>query len=288
MNSLFISLGIESWKPILAALILPPVPWLLTVGWGAALLARSRRRALGWMLVLLSVTGLWLGTCTGMARLIERHALAIPSALSPERINELKLLNKQGGLAIVVLGGGREGLAPEYGGPSLSWQSLERLRYGLWLARQTGAPVAFSGGVGWAASPGATTEADIAARIATEEFGRALRWVETQSRDTRDNARLTWELLQPAGVRHVLLVTHGWHMPRAARAFNAVGAQPGMSTGTQAGSKDGSLPLRVEAAPMGLASGSDGPPVFDWLPSGKGYSRVHSATREVIGRWMGS
>jgi hypothetical protein len=40
--------------------------------------------------------------------------------------------------------------APEYGVGNLAAPSLERLRYGLWLSRSTGVPVAFSGGVGWA------------------------------------------------------------------------------------------------------------------------------------------
>jgi len=29
VNNLFLLLGIESWKPVLGSLLLPPVPWLL-------------------------------------------------------------------------------------------------------------------------------------------------------------------------------------------------------------------------------------------------------------------
>ena len=68
-------------------------------------------------------------------------------------------------VAIVILGGGSEPFAPEYGVSSLQAASLERLRYGLWLAGETGAPVAFSGGVGHAQA-GATQEA----RVARYEF----------------------------------------------------------------------------------------------------------------------
>ena len=35
MNEIFLTLGIESWKPVLAALVLPPMPFLvlILVGW---------------------------------------------------------------------------------------------------------------------------------------------------------------------------------------------------------------------------------------------------------------
>ncbi|MFG5408565.1 ElyC/SanA/YdcF family protein [Piscinibacter sakaiensis] len=116
--------------------------------------------------------------------------------------------------AIVVLGGGRERLAPEYGQAMLGADSLQRLHYGVWLARATGLPLAFSGGRGWAQLDG-EAEADLAARIAAQDYGLPLRWRENQSRDTRENARLTVALLRAEGVERILLVTHGWHMARA-------------------------------------------------------------------------
>ena len=107
---------------------------------------------------------------------------------------------------------------PNTASAACSTGSLERLRYGLWLAGQTGAPVAFSGGIGYA-QEGSTAEAKVAAKIAADEFGRPIRWVESESRDTRENAALTMALLKPAGINHIVLVTHGYHMPRALRAF---------------------------------------------------------------------
>jgi hypothetical protein len=72
------------------------------------------------------------------------------TGLSSEQIAELK---KSPRTAIVVLGGGRRLLAPEYGVATLTPRSIERLRYGVWLARETGLPLAFSGGVGHGAKP---------------------------------------------------------------------------------------------------------------------------------------
>ena len=68
MNSLFVVLGIESWKPVLGALLLPPVPFLFLTLVGARLLLP--RRGLGWLLIFISVVMLWLSTCTGAARAV--------------------------------------------------------------------------------------------------------------------------------------------------------------------------------------------------------------------------
>ena len=173
--------------------------------------------------------------------------------------------------AIVVLGGGRRELAPEYGVSSLKPRSIERLRYGLWLARETGLPVAFSGGVGHGAIAGAS-EAEIAGRIAEREFGRPLRWTETESRDTRENAQRTVALLRPQGIEQIVVVTEGYHMPRALDHFaNAV-----------AGSR-----LRITAAPMALPSGGR-LRAADWLPSPRAAEDVWLVLHEFWGRLAGA
>lgn len=267
LNSLFSLLGIESWKPFAAALLLPPVPFLVVVLIGARLMLP--RRAWGWTFTVLGVLGLWLGACSGAGRLLERLLLQPPPALVSERIQQIKADTKT--RAIVVLGGGAEALAPEYGVSNLAAPSLERLRYGMWLSRETGVPVAFSGGTGWAQSQG-VAEAEVAARIAAQEFQRPLRWVEAESRDTRQNAAYSVALLKRSGITQILLVTHGWHMPRAMAAFVDAAGPAGM---------------RVEAAPMGLASRVESQ-ALDWLPSAIGFQRVRNALRESLGRLMGA
>lgn len=268
MNSLFTSLGIESWKPVIAALILPPVPFLVLVLIGARLLLP--RRGLGWFVILVSVVLLWLSACMGAVRLVSQ-LLPSPPALSFDRVRELRAeATAKKPLAIVILGNGSEPFAPEYGVSSLQYGSLERLRYGLWLAGQTGAPVAFSGGIGYA-QEAATSEAKIAAKIAAEEFGRPIRWVETESRDTRENATLTMAMLKPAGINHVVLVTHGYHMRRALRAFTEA-AGPG---------------VQVEPAPMGLARNVE-TPTLEWLPSASGFRDMRQLLRELAGSAAGA
>ena len=272
MNAPSFLLALQPLKPVLTALLLPPVPLLLCVLAGVAILRKQPR--LGWTIVALGLAALWLSVCSAPSRWLESRLLDVPPALSAARIRELQQAARtdpaHGHLAVIVLGGGRERFAPEYGEPSLEWPSLERLRYGIRLARAVGIPVGFSGGVGWAQSD-EQPEAQIAARIAEQEFMTPLRWREDTSRDTRENAARTVPLLERDDVRQVLLVTHGWHMPRALRAFR---------TAASAG-------LRIEPAPMGLAPPNEGP-LLDWMPSSKGATHARRVIREWIGMLAGA
>jgi uncharacterized SAM-binding protein YcdF (DUF218 family) len=204
-----------------------------------------------------------------VAVVLQDQALRPPPALSFEKLEQLRAEGRGDvPTAIVVLGGGRRAFAPEYGVSDLSPPSFERLRYGAWLAERTGAPLAFTGGVGWAAldrTQVGATEAEIAARIARDELDRPLRWVESASRDTRENAILTVKALRAAGVRRIVLVTHAWHMPRALREFEQ-----------QAGGG-----MQLVPAPMGYVR-LQGTVAEDWLPGGQGSQDVRNALRELL------
>lgn len=265
MNGLLTLLGIESWKPVVAALVLPPVPFFLLLLIGARLILP--RRGLGWFVILLSLAGLWLSACAGMGQVITQFALKPPPPYSADAIADLKAAVKaKQPVAIVVLGSGTEPLAPEYGISNLTPPSAERLRYGLWLSRETGAQVAFSGGVGWAQAPdGQVPEAQVAARIASKEFGQPLKWLEDRSRDTRENAGYTVQQLKQEGVTRIVLVTHGWHMPRAQKLFEQA-AGPS---------------IRIEPAPMGLAQHTTRP-ALEWIPTAGGYAKVQRALHELL------
>ena len=266
MNDIFLTLGIESWKPFVAAMLLPPVPLLVLVLVGARLM--FRRRLLAWLIVLLAVSGLWLSCTTALSMALQTWLLKPPPALTEAQINELK---KAPRTAIVVLGGGRKLRAPEYALSTLNERGMERLRFGIWLSRETGLPVAFSGGVGHGAD-GGTSEAEIAARIADREFGRPLKWTETESRDTRENAMKTVPLLQAQGIEQVVLVTHGYHMTRSLQNFERA---------------DVSRKMRLVPAPVGLPPGGR-MRVGDWLPSAKGFDETRLVLHEWFGRLAGA
>jgi uncharacterized SAM-binding protein YcdF (DUF218 family) len=265
------SSGPGALKPVLSALLLPPTP-LLALALAGAWVTRTRPRTGRW-LVTLGCVGVWLSCCTGAARWVERVALTEPAPLDAAQREGLRARAAAGEpLAIVVLGGGMNGNAPEYGQYNLNSASLGRLRYALWLARQTGVPVAASGGRGWATTdPAAPAEATRMAEIALAEWNLPLRWVDPASRDTHENAANTLALLRPAGIRELVVVTHGLHMPRALREFNAAAAASASASG----------PMRITPATMGQASASTSA-LLDWLPSGEGALRMHEVLHEVL------
>lgn len=261
MNDLFLSLGVESWKPLASALLLPPVPLLVLILVGARLM--FRRRLLAWLLILMGVVGIWLACTLAASRTLTNWLTQPPPALTESAIAELKRSPRT---AIVVLGGGRKTLAPEYGISTLHERSIERLRYGVWLSRETGLPLAFSGGLGHGAQPG-PTEAEIAARVAEREFGRPLKWAESESRDTRENAIKSVALLQGQGIERIVVVTHGYHMRRSVRNFQRA----------VEGNK-----MTVIAAPMGLYTPGH-LNARDWLPH---YGHLED-TSLAVHEWLG-
>jgi uncharacterized SAM-binding protein YcdF (DUF218 family) len=272
-NDLALQFGLVGSKPMLTALLLPPAPLLLSMLLGAALL--RRRPVWGWLLLLAGAAGIWLSSTTAVGQGLQRQLLQPWRALSLQDLQALQASRRAAAApttAIVVLGAGRESYAPEFGAPNLSARSMERLRYGLWLSRETGLPVAFSGGTGHAQTDG-PAEAEVAAQIATRDFARPLKWAEPGASDTRENAARSVALLRAAGVTRIVLVTHGWHMRRSHRAFEqAIEASGGGIT--------------LQAAPMGLAR-NESATALRWLPSVEGFTSTHNALREYLGLWAG-
>jgi uncharacterized SAM-binding protein YcdF (DUF218 family) len=270
VNALLQALGIEGWKAFIGPLLLPPVPLLVLVLAGAWLL--PRRRLAGWGLVGAGCAGIWLACTAAAGHFVEQGLLQPPPALTADAVQALQAAPDT---AVLVLGGGSSPMRQEYGTPDLHPRGVERLRYGAYLARKTGLPLAFSGGVGWGAdTERSSSEAALAARILQQEFGLALRWQEDRSRDTRENAARSVPLLQAAGVRRIVLVTHRYHMPRALRAFEQAAAAAGGV-------------VQITPAPMGVA-GAGPLRVIDWLPSHSGSEHTRLAIHELLGRWLGA
>ncbi len=246
-----------SLKPVITSLVMP-LAFLPLLGLLGLLLVAKRKR-LGWLFSSVAFGALWLLSCQGTAVWLAQAALPhYPPATS----TQLQAAQVQ---AIVVLGGGLYPEAPEYGEPQPGPATAARLRYGIWLSKQTGLPVAFSGGSGWAAAgaPMQSAEADVAARVALQEYGVTLRWVENQSRDTAENAQMVAPLLKRDGIQRIALVTDALHMPRAVAEFERTG-------------------LAIFPAPTGYVLPTRSS-VLLWLPSADG---VHASTR-VIHEFLG-
>ncbi|MFT7724157.1 MAG: YdcF family protein [Roseateles sp.] len=254
-----------SAKTLLLAALLPPAPLLALAAWGGWRLHR-RRRGGGWLLGL-ALLGVWLSATEAAGELLMRAA-GPPPLLAPAQVDALK--GRPDG-AVLVLGGGVERHVPELGAARLAPITAQRLAYGAWIARRSGWPLAFSGGIGWMATELRQSEASVVARVAAQDHGLPLRWAEDRSRDTRENAANTLPLLARAGVRQVVLVTHDAHMRRALRAFEAAA---------------GPLGMRIIAAPTGLRDDALGS-VADWLPSTGGFARVRYVAYETLAWWAG-
>jgi len=116
--------------------------------------------------------------------------------------------------AIVVLGAGVEDGV-------LTDASLRRALGGVTLYRRGLAPLLVMLGPGDAGKP---TEAEVRVRLAADlgvPAGALL--AEPRGRTTREEARVSWEVLSPRGAPRILLVTGGHHMARAAALFRRAG-----------------------------------------------------------------
>lgn len=194
---------------LIALALLPPLSLVILLV--AGLIVHRRRPRLAMSLILLSTTALYALSTPWVGGLLQK-SLEISTPIIPSQ--------PQAAEAIVVLGGGRRLGAAEYGSDTLNGLSLERLRYAAFLHRASGLPILVTGG-----KPGGGTlsEGRIMQHILQNEYGTSPQWVEDAALTTWDNARLSARLLRSAGVRHIVLVTHAWHLRRAVPLFEAQG-----------------------------------------------------------------
>ena len=237
---------------ILASLALPPAVNLLTALAGYLLSYRWYR--FGMTLVVIALVSLYVLSIEPVARTLVSNLETFPVLQESDMVRHQPQ-------AIVVLGGGTYTDAPEYGGDTVAGGTLERLRYGARLHRQTGLPLLVTGGRVYGETH---AEATLMKSVLTDEFGVAVKWAEDQSRNTFENARNSKVILNAAGISKILLVTHAFHMPRAIASFVGVG-------------------IEVVPAPMGFVTWSRVPAVMRWLP-GSGLSWTRVALHEYLGR----
>lgn len=205
---------LPEFKPYLTALAMPPASLLILMLLGAWLI--KRRPKLARRVVALSVISLWVLSTNAFS--VWLHNQVIPE-YPLVTASDLKVKSVQ---AVVVLGGGVVTGLPG-GDQQLSKTSLERVRLGAQLARQSGLPLVFSGGSGWGAKDKIVSEADVAQIVLRDAFGLELTLKEYRSRDTQENAVNTWNLLSRDKITRIALVTSSTHMPRASAEFKRAG-----------------------------------------------------------------
>jgi uncharacterized SAM-binding protein YcdF (DUF218 family) len=178
---------------------------------GVVFLLCGRRRT-GLALTTAGVLAFYLLSTTAVSSLLTRAVEMPPRSEAT--------LARAGADAIVVLSGGYERYAPEYGGRTIDALTLQRLRYAAHLARRLNLPVLVSGGL----PDHAPVSLAAMMKVALEQdFGVPVRWTEDRSATTYENAMFSAPLLKADGVGTIILVTHAAHMARSARAFTDAG-----------------------------------------------------------------
>jgi uncharacterized SAM-binding protein YcdF (DUF218 family) len=192
----------------MAAWLIPPGCLIVLAAWG--LLRMRKHPRSGKTLSVLALASLWALSTPWLSRLLLQ-------AWEPVATNVLQAPPAQ---AIVVLGGGQNHAAPEFGDDTVNDTTLTRVRYAAHLHRLTGKPVLVSGG-----SPEGNprTEAQVMKAAMENDFKVAVTWTETASANTLENARASRALLAPLGIHRIYLVTHARHMPRSRWAFTQAG-----------------------------------------------------------------
>ncbi len=236
-------------KKIIAAFLLPPFGPLFLMLLGAALVTKARFSGR-----VLFIGGAALAFFLSLPVVSDWAQWPFETQFPP--IKEIPVSTQ----AIVVLGGGRDLGALEWGGETVSASTLVRLRYASWLARLSHRPLLVSGGI---VGGGKRSEAALMAQVLNQEFATPARWQEDASVDTHENARMSREILATEQIDDIVLVTDVAHMPRAQREFEEVG-------------------FKVVAAPVGYALRA---PLtwMSFLPDPLAYMRSSAVLRELLG-----
>lgn len=240
---------------LLKMLFLPPGGFVLLLLL-ALLLWRNNER-LAHKIVTVCALALWLMSLPAVSMLL---MMPLEPAHALDHVDLLHTKAK----AIVILGGGRHKRALEYDGQdTVNVHTLERVRYGAKLRRETDLPILVSGG---APNGEAFPEARLMERVLVEDYGISPRWVESKSRDTAENASYSVKLLREAKIDHILLVSTAWHLARAVPIFEKQG-------------------IKVTPAPTSFEGYRGGPMVWqDFFPQMNALQKSGYAAHELIGQ----
>jgi uncharacterized SAM-binding protein YcdF (DUF218 family) len=193
---------------IISAFLLPPLNLIVLALLGALLLRRYP--SWGKRMIAASIVLLWICSMPAVGNLL--LAWLEQDANTP--ISEMHR-----GQAIIILAGGRNYDVAEFGGDTTDKYTLERVRLGALIQRNTGIPILITGGK---PDNDETSEAVLMQKALTE-FSATTNWIEQEAMNTAQNAAFSARMLANDQVKDIILVTHGWHMPRARAAFERAG-----------------------------------------------------------------
>ena len=252
------------WWDKAAIALISPLGTALALGGMALGLALLNWRRTAWSLGAVALAWLWL-----WATPVASHALrgVLEAPYPPMVLAKLPDLPKA--QAIVVLGGGIRPAEQPGQAPNLN-AAADRVWHAARLYHAGHAPLVLASG-GSDPTTSASTEAEAMRQLllALGVPDAALR-LEDRSRNTRQNAQFTAQLLQPSqpqGMRRIWLVTSALHMPRAVALFEAQGFEV--------------LPAPTDHEARQRFS------AVDWLPDTDALDGSARAMKEWVGRWSG-
>jgi len=197
---------------IIQSLLMPPALMFIIILAGLISLRWSKRYG-----KIISISGLLLLVAASLPIVTQPliNAMEYIPALDSRQIKTIEAE------AIVILGGGSYLAAPEYGGDTVSTATLERIRYGAYLHKQTTLPILVTGGRVYDYIK--IAEASLMKSVLENDFQTPVRWPEEKSRNTWENAQYSQQMLKRENITKIILVTHALHMPRAIMCFEAAG-----------------------------------------------------------------
>lgn len=169
--------------------------------------------------------------------------------------------------AVILLGGGLDPDATETSGRPEYNGAGDRIMRAFELLKEGHARYVLISGGSLDPRPEAVVEAGVLSRQ-LQQWGIAPERIFTEgsSRNTRENALASEEIIRQQGWKTLLLVTSATHMPRAYGCFAAVGIRPDTF-------------MADVRAPPGKRSPS-------WLPRSYHLNSSSDALRELVGRWV--
>ena len=167
--------------------------------------------------------------------------------------------------AIVLLGGMTHGIVPGTGDVDLS-EEVDRLLHAAALYRAGRAPLLLlAGGNAKGYEPEAVSMRRVLTTLGVP--GKAM-LLEARSRNTRQNAKYSVQILRQRGINRVILVTSAYHMGRALFEFRQQG-----------------LTVYPAATDYQVVEGPK--TILDWLPQAAALEGTTKSIKEYLGRIVG-
>ena len=197
---------------LLQSLVSPPLNSILIMILGLFILLFLRKT--GFTIIIVGILSLYIQSLPLTAYILTKSRELPPLTISQIKAND----------AIVVIGGGINGNGFEYeSGVNVNCDTLIRLQYTAFLAKKYPKKLIITSG----GYTGKFREGAVMKYALIKSFGvKNPILVESDSRNTKENAEFVAKLLLAKNIHNIILVTEAFHMQRAVMLFKEYGLNP--------------------------------------------------------------